>query len=717
MIDISISNTRDSADSKAIKTSIKDFSSIISESAIFNRNKNKGDIQDLLITILEDLYITEPEEVINFVNQQPTKKFILNLFSQFGIDKRYTNKIPEMLRTKIAYSMSRLFEAKGSNETFYLFNDILSEFYHNLNFYNLQIEQRLLTSKYYNVFPEQVFYVTPANGILQEYDVLDQDSDNFIDPKIKFYIYTKTFSNDQVVKYHLKFYPETLPDNLPRGSEWVLPHKVKLRLNYNYRERSVIIPRGATEYTITLKKYDIDDVLTIRKKEELEYKLNNVYINDDKAILASLDPSDLRTTKYLMRPEDYFDEDIWNTETKNVFPIITNVLYIQFATSDTMDTMKFYPDLVRMFAMTYMQDNTFSFKVNDIIIKLPIQEYMNLLTFIKLKELEFSAPENPGDWKYGDHRFSPKKFSTFMFPKSRLKDIYDAIMFYHDMPHDYHIFKEFKKILYSFMSDPNQIRETDIYNITQFKEYLSGNIPTSFIVFDEMLEEFYPDDTVFYLNRDQNKIMKEKIKEIRIYYDPQTPLELFNYLAIHDKEYIGLNNSLHDMIKLHFVSKYPRVVQAIEATPSRIAFTELLLHNYKRMLAETQKMDILVTYFVNDTFRRFIFDQTFKENFFDPVLNMFQKYFFKAELSYQNTDTTLFNVKDKMQQVILGDDLNSLLGSESNSELTIRDDYMSRNFKKLSTKIKHEDKWEVSITNPNFVEETYNEQNDRIKEK
>jgi len=700
MIKVSVSNTLDAPDIKSLKTSLREYANIITDTAVFNENNNKDDITNLLYTFLEDLYITEPEEVINFVNQKPSNKLVNTLFSQFGISRQITNAFPDMLKTKTAYLLSQLFETKGSNISFKLFNEIISEFYHHLNFYNVRVEQRKFKSKYESPTVEKKFYLENDETVLSSYNLTYDEMSVYKDPNIQFKVYSTIYKYENEVQYHIKCYPGE-SDTIPKDGEWKLPHGVELKLDYSDIIR---LPQGTTEIKVKYKKYDIYDLID-RNANELEYLLEPVLINDPLSILDKVDSLNFRTSKYLMKTNDYFDRDIYNKSPKNVFPIITNILYIQFGTSETIDAMKFYPDLVRMFSMTATQDDMFTFKIGTSIAKVSMSEYINILSFIKLKELQFNStvPDpNTGvvsnEWKYGDIPIVAKTFSSMVYPKDKLTEIYELLLYYKDMRHEYDVFNTFKRKLNALMNNANQIKNTKIFNINDFHIALAGNIPLTFDEFFIELEAFYPDSVNIILNKDQNKLLKEKVRFIYNTYKPATTKELFNLIAMNDEVYINLNTTVYDMLKINFIDKYPRIVQQIEAISSSTDFVELYLNNYKRMLFEVVKMDDLVTYFVNDTFKRFILDSTFKEEFFDPVLDMFQQYFFKAELSYQNSDSILHIQKDKMQQVVCGTSQGYNVILEGYSELSIRDN-MNMNFNlPIKTLTTIDDNFKIVIT-------------------
>lgn len=699
-VKIDVSNTLDAPDVKALKNSLLEYSEIITGSTIFNENNNIPELTELIYKFLEDLYIKEPEEVINFINQKPSKKLIENLFKQFGISEKIIRNFPDLLKTKTAYMLSQLFEAKGSNRVFEFFNEVISEFYHKLNFYNVRIEQRQFVSKYESPVVESVFYLDADHTIADKYDMPIQDAGTLIDPDIQFEIFTTINYRYNEVKYLIKFFVDENNANTAVTSE-----PIRIKLNYT---DIMIIPSGVSEYTIEIKKFDIYD-LTARNENELVYKLEPVLINDPLTIIDEVSPTDLRTSKYLMNRVDFFNQDTRNTSPTNVFPIVTNVLYIQFSTSETMDAMEYHPDLVRMFAMTSTQDDLFSFSIDGTTIKISMQEYINLLTYIKFRELEFN---NPG-WTWTNNIGVGVDYSSMIYPKSRLEEIYNLILYYRDMRHDHDDFNEFKRRYNILAGDANQLRSTRIFNMTEFSEYIAGNIPATFPEFFIMLEEFYPDGTNIISGKDQNKLLKEKVYFTYETYNPETPRDLFNIIALQDEDYIGMNNSVYDMLKLQFIDKYPRIVQKIDAIADSTEFLELYLNNYKRMLVEVVKMDNFVTYFVNDTFKRFLLASSFKDEFFDPVMDLFQQYFFKAELSYQNSDTVIHINRDKMQQVTCGTDEAYQVELEGYfSELNLRDQKVIRHTQTIDDTTSPADAWLVEITNDITGVHTFDEATD-----
>ena len=674
-----LTNTLDSPEVSKLKNSLREYSKIVTDTSIFNHNNNTEDIENLIFNVLEDLYITEPKEVLDFTNYQPSKSLIENIFKQYGIDDKILNKYPEILKPKTAYLFEQLFESKGSNKTFELFNQIIQEFYHNLNFYNVQIEQREIISKYSTPVPSLVLYTKP-NG-----ELLDQYTTETIDNNIGFKIYTSLDSKYHKVTYHIKFFDPLLND-------------LSFKLNFTNKYK---IPRDSTEFKITESKYDIY-ALGERSAEQLVYKLNPVLINDPLRIIETISPSELRTNKFVMQKIDFFNQDKKNASPPNVSPIKTNILFIQFNNSDTTDTMEYLPDLIRIFAMTKTQNEKFTFKINNLKIKVSLSELINILNFIKMCELN----------KKTNYVFKTEEsiFYKYIYPLNELENIYKLLLFYKDMKHDYETFNNFKKQYFKLINNSSQFTSDQYITFDQFKKYLTGNIPTVFSDFWIMVESLYKDGEVIYNGYDQNKLFKEKLHIMHDTLNPTDPTDLIRLIELQDTKIDGLNDTVYDIIKSQFIDKYPRVIQAIESITSEEVFLELYTTSYKILLSEVTKMDNFITYFVNDIFKLYLSGSSFKNHFFNPVFDMFQKYFFKAELSYQNSDNILYTINDKMQQVVCGSK-NSIAVTSSGkySEINLLDDQNIRNEITKKETLHLSDNWSVQIINNSGVVNTSSE--------
>ena len=74
---------------------IKDFlSTMLNAPALKNLNESvKGALLDTLVDYNIDTYINQPQDIIQYMQYSSSEKYAELLFSQYGIDKKYYNKL------------------------------------------------------------------------------------------------------------------------------------------------------------------------------------------------------------------------------------------------------------------------------------------------------------------------------------------------------------------------------------------------------------------------------------------------------------------------------------------------------------------------------------------------------------------------------------------------------------------------------------------------
>ena len=75
--------------------------------------------------------------------------------------------------------------------------------------------------------------------------------------------------------------------------------------------------------------------------------------------------------------------------------------------------------------------------------------------------------------------------------------------------------------------------------------------------------------------------------------------------------------------------------------------------NLWKIVSAEISTDKRIQYFWNEFFMRFIMGSSFKDFFYDPIMDMFLEYWFPAETSVQNKDIESIRIKDKMQTIPL----------------------------------------------------------------
>lgn len=808
LVNIEQSNINDSILATDIRLAIDEYCSIIVDSAIFNTNVNKDGIKSMLVSFFEDLYINEPEDVLNYIGQKPSGKLINTVFSRYGIDEKYSKEYPELLKTKTAYMLNNLTATKGSIETFKYFNDILSEFYKDINFYKVVVDVKhkgnrydsssiiykyfgsnsgtTLHTKYANdqgVYPvpstindpdiELKFFMgyNKAKNLI-EYDVrlFDAQQD---DVYLKFdtmgindksiciprgetsFIYKKlAFDTSAIAEYNKpeiiscfytnpSYYDLTDPSQLlgqldshiehqiltytssynasiPSKVRYVIdfgkshPYDVKFSINklssrdingkwiHNYltlKEGETKYDTGEFELTAEELSLEANDKQQTRTYNDLVFRLEPILINNPDSVQTEVNSAILLSRKFLMNKIDFFDQDVDNLYRRNVFPISTNVIHMQLGASVTIDNTKMHPDLIRMYGMTYLNNNQImKFSINGEIYKLNIQDYVDVLSYLKMKQLEITTGKryvntNPVPYYY-----------QYKLPVDKLKDIYDLHLYYMGMPLQYKYFEEFKDRFNNLLFTQNQQVVPKIKSMDDFVTYLKGNAPSKMSELYTQIEENFPTSIIFAEGRDQNQQLLQIVNKIRYEYDiPENGVEeFFNILSTISVDDSLTTVSVYDNIKSKFNIKYPRLVASIESIKTVDQIVELYLYNYKVALEYASKMDNLVEYFINDLYQLYIQSTAFKKRFFDPVLNLFEQYFFKAEQIYRTEQGVSEIIKDKTNVVLTDDNFGIQVCKDRVYSIVFK----REKFKILVDHKQIEDNHRIKI-NDNFTVEVY----------
>lgn len=754
------STINDSVQASTIKNAISEYCNLIVNTPIFNTNVNKDGVKQLLITFFEDLYVNEPEDVMNYIGQKPSNKLVNTIFEKFGIDEKFIKNYPDLLKTKTAYLLNNLTATKGTVNTFKYFNSILSEFYKDINFYKVIVDIKEkgnrydysnILYKYYSMNGELVpkyadstsgKYPSPNtiidNDIELKYFINYNKAKNIIEFDIRLFdpqpydvylkfntmssneapiliprgqtskIYNKlafdtsaikeydkpkiisvyynnasyydlttlsqlTGQKDSQINYNILVYnTSTGPINKVR---YVVdfgkahPYDIKFAIDklssknsdgtwdFNY----ITLTEGETKYDtgdIEIQadelEYEAGDKQQARSYDDLVFRLEPILINDPNNIQTEVNSAIMLSRKFLMNKIDFFDQDVDNLYKRNVFPIYTNIIHMQLGASTTIDNTKMHPDLIRMYGMTYLHNNqVLKFIIGGNTYKLNIQEYVDVLSYLKFKQIEITTGKryvNPKPVEY---------YYQYKLPKEKLQEIYDLHLFYMGMPQKYSAFKEFKERFNNLLFTKNQQVKPYITKMDDFIDYLKGNAPDTLEKLYLKIEEDFPYSTVFSEGRDQNLYFRKQVDRLRYDYNVKSVEEFFDILPTISITESLTSISVYDMIKAKYTLKYPRLVASIESLTTVDQIVEIYLFNYKIAIDYTSKMDNIVEYFMNDLYQTYIQSTAFKKRFFNPVVDLFEQYFFKAEQIYKTEDSVSEIVRDKTN-VILTDDNNAI---------------------------------------------------------
>lgn len=669
---------------------INEFSELLVTLPMFNTLNNTNDIKQLFSTVLSDLYQTIPEDIINFLKNQPSKKFLTLYFMQFGIDDNITKTIPDDYKAKIIYILNQLFEKRGTPQIYKLFAQVMEDVLGDINFYNVVVEE---TDEYVNAK-----YQVP---VIDKIEYLEDDGKYY--PIEKYY--AKDISNIGVAVHYPTLTPHLTISfdyaNMKKVTTVTLKVKPWYKIKFTLAptaEQIALDPANSEPFEIFIDSSDltgsIKTDLSISDSQthgikKYAYKLKPVYIMDPKKLITDLD-ANIVTSKYFMRLEQYISRNDRVTK-RNIFPVHTNVLYIQYNTGDDIyDTMSMYPDLVRMYGTTALQNNKFYINIGNYSNRIPLGDYLNILTYIKIEELKF---RNPGwDFDTTVYRFNskldrneviPNYYSYFQYPLTMLPTIETLIQDYKNLLIDnsdtwvlengkyikklapYDQLKEFKFKFNSLLSTQENIDLNTVFTSADLRAKLYGNLPETLTPLIELL-------TGFLNEQKANGILDAAVATAAI--DELTFIKNeWNLTELDRDTFINLlltySESNYILFRQKIISKYPRLIQEIERLKDiakvidplnpndpplgdKIYF-ETFLNLYRQVDPDVSKTDKISKIFIRDMFSRFILSDTFKKEFFNPIINLFENYFFNIDQSYMNDDTQILKIKDKMNFIPL----------------------------------------------------------------
>ena len=670
---------------------ISDFSELLVSLPMFRDLNNVDELKSLFNNVLKDLYQVIPEEVLNFLKNKPSKKFLTLYFMQHGIDDKITKLIPDDYKTKIIYILQQLFEVRGTIQVYPFLARILEDITGDMNFYNVVVEE---TDEYKNN-KFKVPRIIKIEYLETDAKILESIALASGTPDVDGY--------RPIEEYYAKGYDHLYDPTLGISFDYTRMKKIttlKLRIKAWYQLRFTLAPTdeqialGITEETTIIlpslslsTKYEEDLSIFDSQKhgtKQFVYKLKPLYIMDDRNLLTKID-TDFTTKKYFMKLEQYIQRTA-KAAKKNIFPVNTNVLYIQYNSGeDLFDTMKIFPDLIRMYSMTALQNETFYINIGSYSGRIPLRDYMDILSYIKIQEVRY---KNPGwDFNTQVQRFDPvlnkyidisTYYSYFQYPLDILPDIDLLLKDYNDMllnTKDVYVldsqdgteilkrispyaqYHDFKNRFQYLMSRQENIKLNDIINNADFKEKLSGNLPTLVSSLIEMLSDFiiekYPTDEV---------TSTRLIQELNFIKDEWSigDDEVQNYINL----LLNYSVTNYELFKQKIIIKYPRLIQEIDRVsvqanefdstdPDSVpigakAYFYLFLQLYKQVEPDIIKRNDYIKYFFRDTFSRLLMGNIFKNEFFDPIINLFENYFFNIDQSYLNSDIQTYRVKDKM---------------------------------------------------------------------
>ena len=153
---------------------------------------NRNGIKNILIKLLENLYLDIPKDVLNYMDSNASAKFLDLLYREAGINDYYLSKIPEALKLRLSYLLNILNTNRATQRIFGLFHEALEEFFPKMNIYQININPNELGKDNEMIYSLEPRYISDEESILTEVSINDLSGtflmrpEQFLDTEEKF---------------------------------------------------------------------------------------------------------------------------------------------------------------------------------------------------------------------------------------------------------------------------------------------------------------------------------------------------------------------------------------------------------------------------------------------------------------------------------------------------------------------------------------------------
>ena len=656
---------------------------------------NRDGFKNIIIKLLEDLYTNIPEDVINYLESNASNKFLDLLYREAGISDYHISKVPENLKVRLSYLLNTLTVHRASQKTFALFHEALEEFFPKMNIYLININPRELSTSVKNVdliYQLEPRYISDPENILTEVSANDLSGtflmrpEQFIDREEKFNnIYPDYKSKQRTINvFPIKtgiIYVQN-PSGIGNSHfDDYIP--LMQTIGATLQKKDMISWKTSQNETRQhIQFIDFIKLCTYMKFKEFEFKQPRVAKKSSSKIIKIVNPdTGLDENVTVTTPTTYS----WYSEPLEVYRFDSKRkewdMALQQANDNGMDWSKYYKPIEQ--------------KLNDFILADDddLQEAIRLEQVYKgLKRSGlYNSRKELNQFKTDWNTLRQKAQNTSIRKISNMKEFREELIGVEPVS-----ILDFELILLSkFTSTICGDARDSIFGIKRLYETNKSNTldPNTGLYtlamrhaacteLNDFINSYYPmvagiqniqtDETQFLLDLFQWYIDQGKVPLLRNYY--KIKMAKFTYLidlpysspylntqTVYDKMYAELTNNtnkinfieLQDIIKV----RYRKIVDSIDAlledtNTTEETFVMKFLNLWKIISAEIST-DKRIQYFWNEFFMRFIMGSSFKDFFYDPIMDMFLEYWFPAETSVQNKDIESIRIKDKMQTIPL----------------------------------------------------------------
>lgn len=657
-----------------------------------NREGLKNIIQDLIETLYQDI----PEDVINYLEKNASKYFLDLLYREMGISDYFIDRIPSALKKRVSYLLNVLNINRATQKIFNLFHEALEEFYPEMNIYTIEIVPKNLenpqTELIYKLNP---IYITNKDNIQTEVSIGDLSGtflmrpEQFIDKEEKFSnIYPDYRSKQRIIncfpiKTGMIYIQNPSGIGVADQDDYIpLMQTIGCTLQKN---NTIPWKMSETDTKKNIPFHDFIKLCSYIKYKEFQFKAQQknkkwewftepleIYSNSNK--LREWTNALLQSQENGMLWKQYY--------TLQEYKLNNFILHDEQDLQEAERLEQVYKGLKRS-GQNKGRDKLNQFKTDwntlrqkaqnvDIRVVSTLKEFREELVGrdpYTLKEFELLLLERFQNNLDGDARdsiFKVKKLYTTDPDNvsSATGLITYALKFFSNLE-----LNNFLQTTYSGFTNLNITEDQLLFDMFQWYTTL-GTIP--------ILKQYWYLKKIKYPNlltsNWSNPLYQSKSQFKNIYTEMTNSSNILNF------------QELSSIIKI----KYRDIIETIDAMllddQTEIEDFVMIFLTLWKIVQVDVSTDKRVRYFWDEFFMRHTMGASFKDYFYDPILELYLEYWFPAETSTQNKDVYTVLIKDKLNTIVCDSQMERTWRFSRVSQLTFRDQIRVTHHKKDGTK-------------------------------
>lgn len=645
----------------------------------FSKTNREG-LKNIIKHLLESLYKEIPEDIINYLEVNASKYFLDLLYREAGISDYFIQRVPESLKVRISYLLNVLNINKATQKIFNMFHEALEEFYPEMNIYTIEILPKDINSPETElVYKLKPIYITAKDSILEEISVGDLSGtflmrpEQFIDKEEKFSnIYPDYRSKQRIIncfpiKTGMIYIQNPSGIGVADFDDYIpLMQTIGCTL-----QKNAVIPWKSynEENKRNIPFPDFIKLCTYLKFKEFEFKYKWTWSTEPLEIYSSKSKL-IEWNNALNQARD--NGMLW----QNFFSMQERKLnnFILHDAEDLAEAERLeivYKSLKRS-GKNGGRDKLNQFKTDWNTLRQKAQNtdiriISNLSEF--REELVGSEPYNLKEFEL----LLLQKFKTTLNGSAR-DNLFRIKKQYQTNKDDVSAPNGIITLTLQYYSD----QELNDFLMIKYGRFTNLNITEEQLLYD--LLQWYTTLGTIPILKHYWYLKKTKYTDIlSATWDDPVYLSKAQYKSIYTEMTNNSNilnfQELRNIIKV----KYRDIIENIDAMQND---PDTTIEDYVvrfltlwKILQVDLPTDKRIRYFWNEFFMRNIMGSSFKDYFYDPILELFLEYWFPAETTTQNKDVFTILIKDKMNMIVTDSKTYSSWRINRTSTLSLKDQF------------------------------------------